>query len=221
MNDTESCFDETVTSAIILYLGDDSNRTYFIPNQANDTILVSLTQESIEKEVSLFNNSQILEESTVNETQKIADETQVILCNKKGESSDSSISESTYEEIKILKKFRMAVEEKFIKLKEAITANFSSGKVSPQISSDCDRTNIFVLDVLKDRMKYLETKLLKKVAILNHLSSQLLSTKLSNSQNSENIDKVVNESLNRSNTNECFSTNAKSQDSGKIVIIMK
>ena len=121
----------------------------------------------------------------------------------------------------MLKKFRMAVEEKFIKLKEAIIANSSFGNVSLQISSDCDRTNIFVLDVLKDRMKYLETKLLKKVAILNHLSSQLLSTKLSNSQNSENIDKVVNESLNGSNTNECFSTNAKSQDSGKIVIIMK
>ena len=97
MNDTESCFDETVTSAIILYIGDDSNRIYFIPNQANDIILASQTQESIEKEVSLFNNSQILEESTVNETQKIADETQVILCNKKGKSSDSSISESTYE----------------------------------------------------------------------------------------------------------------------------
>ena len=56
------------TSIIILYRGDDSNITYFIMSQGNDTILASQTQELSETEVSLFNNSQMLQESTVNET---------------------------------------------------------------------------------------------------------------------------------------------------------
>ena len=56
------------TSIIILYRGDDSNITYFIMSQGNDTILTSQTQELSETEVSLFNNSQMLQESTVNET---------------------------------------------------------------------------------------------------------------------------------------------------------
>lgn len=89
----------------------------------------------------------------------------------------------------------MVVEEELIKLKEAVIANFSFGKESWQISSDCDRTNIFVLDVLKDRTKHLETKLFKKGAFINHLSSQLSSflklssSKFSDSNNSENTDK--------------------------------
>ena len=37
-------------------------------SQGNDTILTSQTQELSETEVSLFNNSQMLQESTVNET---------------------------------------------------------------------------------------------------------------------------------------------------------
>ena len=37
-------------------------------SQGNDTILASQTQELSETEVSLFNNSQMLQESTVNET---------------------------------------------------------------------------------------------------------------------------------------------------------
>ena len=57
-----------VTSVIILYRGDDSNKTYFIMSQGNDTILASQTQELSETEVSLFNDSQMLKESTVNET---------------------------------------------------------------------------------------------------------------------------------------------------------
>ena len=57
-----------VTSVIILYRGDDSNRTYFITSQGNDTILASQMQELSETEVSLFNNSQMLQESTVNKT---------------------------------------------------------------------------------------------------------------------------------------------------------
>ena len=56
------------TSIIILYRGDNSNITYFIMTQGNDTILASQTQELSETEVSLFNNSQMLQESTVNET---------------------------------------------------------------------------------------------------------------------------------------------------------
>ena len=40
-------------------------------------------------------------------------------------------------------------------------------------------------------------------------------SKFSNSQNTESIDKVVIESLNSSNTNDCFWTNMKSQDSYK------
>ena len=57
-----------VTSVIILYRGDDSNKTCFIMSQGNDTILASQTQELSETEVSLFNDSQMLQESTVNET---------------------------------------------------------------------------------------------------------------------------------------------------------
>ena len=94
MNDIGSCFNEMVTSAIILHPGDDRNTTYFIPGQANDTILASETQESSEEEVSSFNNFLMLEESTVNKTQKIADETQDILFNKSGKSSGSSISDN-------------------------------------------------------------------------------------------------------------------------------
>ena len=57
-----------VTSVIILYRGDDSKKTYFITSQGNDTILASQMQELSETEVSLFNNSQMLQESTVNKT---------------------------------------------------------------------------------------------------------------------------------------------------------
>ena len=76
MNDKGSCLIKMVTSAIILHHGDDSNRTNFIPSQANDTILAWQTQEVSEEEASLFNNAQMLEELTVNKRQKIADETQ-------------------------------------------------------------------------------------------------------------------------------------------------
>ena len=58
-----------------------------------------------------------------------------MLSNKGGKSSTSSISDSIHEEIKVLKKFRMAAEEKFIKLKVAIIANSSLGKVTRQICS--------------------------------------------------------------------------------------
>ena len=160
---------------------------------AKQTILASQTQDSSEEEVSSFINFLMLEESTVNKTQETSNETQDILCYKSGKSCDS-----IYEETQELKKFGMVVEE-FIRLEEKVIADFSFGKESRQISSDYHRMNIFVLEIFKDRVKHLETELLKKGVIINHLSSQLLSlvklssSKFSNSQNSENIDKVVNE----------------------------
>lgn len=121
------------------------------------------------------------------------------------------ISNNIHEEIQELKKFRMSLEKES---EEAIIANSSFGKESRLIFSDCYQTNIFVLDVFKDIIKHLETELFKEDAIINHLSNQLSSSKFSNSQNSENIDKVVDESLNSSN-NECFSTNTESHDMTK------
>ena len=38
MNGITSCFNEMVTSAIIINCGDDSNKTYFIPKQVNSSI---------------------------------------------------------------------------------------------------------------------------------------------------------------------------------------
>ena len=42
-----------------------------------------------------------------------------IMCNKNGKSSSSSMSGIIHEEIRNLKKFRMAVEKKFTQLEEA------------------------------------------------------------------------------------------------------
>ena len=38
MNGITSSFNEIVTSTIIINCGDDSNKTYFIPNQVNNSI---------------------------------------------------------------------------------------------------------------------------------------------------------------------------------------
>lgn len=95
----------------------------------------------------------------------------------------------------------MVLKEKFKELAEAITANLSFNMELRQISSDCDRTNIFVLSVFKDRINHLKSELLKKVAIINHFSTQILWSKFSNSQNRENIRKVLDQSLNSSNIN--------------------
>ena len=111
------------------------------------------------------------------------------------------MSDSIREKIQELKNFRMVLKEKFKELAEAITANFSFNMELRQISSDCDQTNIFVLGIFKDRINHLKSELLKNVAIINHLSSQLLWSKFSNSQNIEDIRKVVDESLNSSNIN--------------------
>ena len=81
------------------------------------------------------------------------------------------MSDSIREKIQEL---RMVLKEKFKELAEAITANFSFNMELRQISSDCDQTNIFVLGVFKDRINHLKSELLKNVAIINHLSSQLL-----------------------------------------------
>ena len=68
----------------------------------------------------------------------------------------------------------MVLKEKFKELAEAITEYLSFNMELRQISSDCDRTNIFVLSVFKDRINHLKSELLKKVAIINHLSTQIL-----------------------------------------------
>ena len=70
-----------------------------------------------------------------------------------GKSSGSIISDSIHEETQELKKLSMTAEEKFTKLEEAIIANSSFGNESRQIFRDCDPTNIFVLDVIKDRTR--------------------------------------------------------------------
>ena len=84
------------------------------------------------------------------------------------------MSDSICEKIQELKNFRMVLKDKFKELAEAITANFSFNMELRQISSDCDQTNIFVLGIFKDRINHLKSELLKNVAIINDLSSQLL-----------------------------------------------
>ena len=78
-----------------------------------------------------------------------------ILCNKSGKSSSSSMSDTIHA---IIRKYERSKNSGWLlkrSLEEAKIANESFDKESRQNFIDCDRKNIFVLDVLEERIAHL------------------------------------------------------------------
>ena len=165
--DFESAIDNLVGSNKLELRGHGSNKMYFISTHQDDTILVPQTQESDcensanEKTIQLSN-----ETSNPDETSQACPQTIKSQSNYDEERNISDI----FKELQSFKDFQPSVENKLMKMEEAIISNCRCHSQTHRIGDKGDVTPRPITDLLKNRITALENELSKKDAIIAYLT---------------------------------------------------
>ena len=158
---SEEEIQETIATLISLNRLDEQGigtKSYFIPS-LSDNILPPRRQIMDENEP----NFSEMENPIIGETKTTTDNTQ------KDENLDGLLKD-----IKCFNEFRDSVESKLNHMEEAIIAKTNEQKASLLSDSGVEASSSFVVDLLKDRIVFLENKLKQKDTVIKFLTKRLV-----------------------------------------------
>ena len=158
---SEEEIQETIATLISLNRLDEQGigtKSYFIPS-LSDNILPPRRQIMDENEP----NFSEMENPIIGETKTTTDNTQ------KDENLDGLLKD-----IKCFNEFRDSVESKLNHMEEAIIAKTNEQKASLLSDSGVEASSSFVVDLLKDRIVFLENKLKQKDTVIKFLTKKLV-----------------------------------------------
>ena len=167
--DFEKAIDNLVSSNQIKLRGNDTNKMYFITTHRNDTILVPQTQESDDENSVNENTTEIPNDtSNLDETSQASPQT----INSQSSYYEDKRINDIFKELQSFKDFKWSVDNKLMKMEEAIISNCRCHSQTQKIGDEGDATPPFVIDLLKNRITALENELSKKDTIIDYLTKQ-------------------------------------------------
>ena len=191
---SEAEIQETIATLISLNLleeGGIGTKSYFIPSLP-DNVLASQTQIMDEDEP----NFSEMENPIIDETNTTVDNAQ------KDENLDGLLKD-----MKSFKEFRDSVESRLHRMEEAIIATSNVQEASLLSDNGIEASSGFVVDLLKERIVFLENELRQKDTVIKFLTKKLVE------DNCQVVSKGINTNVSLVQSND----SEKSRDDSKVI----